>query len=183
MPAGLLFVAYIFLEIFVLVQATEVIGGWNVLLLVALGFVLGAAILRINQNRILSGRAPRALSLVFSSIAGVLFMVPGFVSDFIAVVLLIPAFQARMGKASDKFFMNQGFNRIFRFGYFGNMNFPGQGGPGAGPGAGSGEPEFREDIKVTVIDRDGATSTERATRRKRLDDSNIIDVEIEPKDK
>lgn len=173
MPAGLLFIAYIFLEIYLLVQLTGVIGGWNVLLLVALGFIAGAAILRHNQSRILSGRAPNVPALIFSSIAGVLFMIPGIISDFAAVLLLVPALQSRLGKASDKFFMRQGFNRLFRFGYFSNMNFPGR----AGPDFGRSEPEFREDIKVTVIDRDGATSTEHISRRKKLDDSKIIDVE------
>lgn len=177
MPNGLLiFFAYIVLEIYVLVQAAAWLGGWNVMLLLGLGFLLGALILQHNRTRILSGQLPKVVSIIFSSIAGVLFIIPGFVSDLLAVLLLLPPLQAYMGRASDKFFMRQGFNRLFRFGYFGNMNFPGQG--QGGPGE-PGEPEFREEIKVTVIDPDGGRSTEHMSRRKKIDGSNIIDVEID----
>lgn len=168
----LILLGYIVLEIYVLVQAAASLGGWNVLLLLGLGFLAGAFILQHNRATIMSGQPPRVAAMIFSSIAGVLLIIPGFVSDFLALLLLLPPMQTYLGRTSDKFFMRQGFNRLFRFGYFGNMDFPGQGGQAA-------EPEFREDIKVTVIDSDGAKSTEHMSRRKRIDDSNIIDVEID----
>lgn len=172
MPNGpLIFLGYIVLEIYVLVQAASSLGGWNVMLLLGLGFLAGVFILQYNRTKILSGQPPKVLPIIFSSMAGVLFIIPGFVSDIIGLLLLLPPMQAYLGRASDKFFMRQGFNRLFRFGYFGNMNFPGQG------GGAPGEPRFREDIKVTVIDREGGRSTEHMNRRKRIDDSNIIDVE------
>lgn len=173
MPSGLLiFIAYIFLEIYVLVQVSALLGGWELLLLLGLGFLLGAFILQHNRARLLAGQPPKVAALIFSSIAGVLFIIPGFVSDILAVLLLIPAVQSQMSRKSDQFFMRQGFNRIFRFGYFGNMNFPG------GEGQAPREPEFREDITVTVVDSDGVQTTERATRRKKIDSGDIIDVEI-----
>jgi hypothetical protein len=79
--------------------------------------------------------------------------------------------QARLGLASDKFFMRRGFSRLFRFGAFRGVNFPGE----------RGEPEFREDVTVTVIERDGAKSTEHLSRRKKIEDSDIIDVEMDDK--
>lgn len=178
MSSGLLiFVCYIFLEIYVLVQVSAMLGGWMALLLLGLAFVLGAFILQHNRTKILGGQQPKVASLIFSSIAGVLFIIPGFVSDVLALLLLIPAVQSQMGRKSDQFFMHQGFNRLFRFGYFGNMDFPGQGFPG-GEGYARPEPEFREDIKVTVVNSDGVQTTERAMRRKKIDEGNIIDVEI-----
>lgn len=171
MPKGLLiFFCYVVLEVYVLVQASAALGGWNVLLLLALGFLIGALILQYNRRQILSGRPPKVASIIFSSLAGVLFIIPGFVSDVLALLLLLPPLQSGVSRASDRFFMRQGFNRLFRFGYFGKMNFPGQG-----------EPEFREDIKVTVIDPEGGQSTEHLNRRRKIDDGNIIDVEIDEK--
>lgn len=176
--APLIFLCYIILEIYLLVQAVSVWGGWTVLLLLGLGFISGAFILQHNRARILSGRPGSVLNLVFSSLAGVLLIIPGFVSDIIALMLLLPPVQAYAGKSSDRFFMRQGFNRLFRFGYFGNMNFPGGGFPNEeAPGA---EPEIREDIKVTVIDRgDGSSSEHTVSRRRKIDDDDIIDVDLD----
>ena len=169
----LFFIGYIVLEIYVLVQAAATFGGWNVLICLGLGFLAGALLLQYNRNKILSGQTPKVGAIIFSSIAGVLFIIPGFVSDFLAVFLLVPAVQSHLGRASDRFFMRQGFTRLFRFGYFSKMNFPGQGAPGQA------EPEFREDITVTVIDPDGAKSTEHMSRRKKIDDSSIIDIDLD----
>lgn len=181
MPSGLfVFFCYIVLEIYTLVQAMAAFGGWYVLLLLGLGFFTGSAILQRNRSKIIGGQASKLVPVIFSSLAGVLFIIPGFVSDAVAVLLLLPPVQARLGRASDRFFMRQGFNRIFRFGHFGNMNFDGQDFPGRNF-SGQEEPEFREDIKVTVLDRDGEQGTEHVSRRRKLDTSNIIDVEIDDK--
>lgn len=174
--APLIFLCYIVLEIYLLVQAVGIWGGWTVLLLLGLGFLSGAFILQHNRARILSGNPGSVLRLVFSSLAGVLLIIPGFVSDIIAILLLLPPVQSYAGKSSDRFFMRQGFSKLFRFGYFGNMNFPGSGFPNAD--APDAEPEFREDIKVTVIDREDGSSSERTiSRRRKIDDSDIIDVD------
>lgn len=175
--ATLLFIGYIVLEIYMLVQATATFGGWNVLLYLGLAFLAGSLILQYNRNKLVSGQPPKVMAIIFSSIAGVLFIIPGFVSDFLALLLLVPAVQSYMSRASDKFFMRQGFSRLFRFGAFSKMNFPGQ----DAPGFEQREPEFREDITVTVIDPDGGKSTEHMRRRKKIDDSNIIDVELDDK--
>ncbi len=88
------------LELWVLIQVGERIGALATVALVILSTLAGLALLRLRGARIAShfqaemsaGRMPSAsiMDTLCLMAAGWLFIFPGFVSDFIAVLLLIP---------------------------------------------------------------------------------------------
>lgn len=163
---------YIFLEIFVLVQASSLLGGWVVLGLLALSFLAGSYLLKYIRSAALLGRVTSVPRLILTSFAGVLLIVPGFVSDIMAILLLIPQVQNGLFRRTGNYFANQaGFTRVFRFDPF----------AGAGQGGFSSsrqEPEFRSEVKVTVIDSEtGGKSEQQMKNRRKIDESSIIDVD------
>lgn len=91
-------------ELYVAIQVAQVIGGWNtiaVLLLVgAFGAWLlrrqGAATLRRGQRALAEGRMPdrELLDGLFLAIAAALMIAPGFVSDAVGILLLLPPVRA-----------------------------------------------------------------------------------------
>ncbi len=175
MPAGFLLVlCYIFLEIFVLAQVSALVGGWPVFGLVVLSFLAGSFILQRNRALAFTGGNVRASALIFSSLAASLFIIPGFVSDFMALLLLLPPVQTFLTRRTGQYFMQRnGFARVFRFGNFYN-------GAGDEEFKAAQEPEFRSEIKVTVMDSDGNPSgEERIAGRRRIDESSIIDVNLD----
>lgn len=102
MPFLILFmmIAWPVLEVASIMQMARWVGSFQTFLLLAAGFVFGLFLIR-SQSRILALRMVNALrtgeapqkALIQSgtvSLAGMLFMVPGFISDAAAAVLLIP---------------------------------------------------------------------------------------------
>lgn len=87
-------------EIAVFVKVGQVIGAWKVVALVLLSAILGAALLRYQSIGVIrrldrdlrQGRTPDAsLFDGFLIVVGaVLLIVPGFVSDIIGLLLMIP---------------------------------------------------------------------------------------------
>jgi len=73
--------------------ATLLGWGWA-LLLIVLGVPVGWALVRNAGAEAARGRGDRALVL---GVAGVLFMVPGFLTDLAALVLLVPAVHRPLG--------------------------------------------------------------------------------------
>jgi UPF0716 protein FxsA len=109
-PVALFFVFVVCpaVEIFVIVQVAHAIGfGWTLLLLVA-GAVLGAFVMRVAGASwwgALRGRTQTAEGVIVSAprpdaaaagraallfLAGLLIFLPGFVSDVVGLVLLVP---------------------------------------------------------------------------------------------
>ena len=91
---------FIILEIYTFVQVSNWLGFLWALLGIFLGFVLG-----INYLRFIGGHSVRQTmmsiaqgqaapgqmgSIIFGMVAAILFMAPGFVSDLIAVLLILP---------------------------------------------------------------------------------------------
>lgn len=89
-----------FAEIFVLIQVGEVIGGWWVLGILVAEAILGAWLMQHEGTR-----AWKALNQTFATgkmpageladtalilVGGVLLMVPGFISDIVGLVFLLP---------------------------------------------------------------------------------------------
>lgn len=102
-PAWLLVVAFIvvpLLEIFVLIQVGQVIGAWWTILLLIADSVLGTWLIRREGSRawaalrsaLNSGQMP-AKELADGAlilIGGTLMLSPGFVTDLLGIVLILP---------------------------------------------------------------------------------------------
>lgn len=90
----LLVFGYPLAEILVFWGVASLIGwGWALLLLV-IGVAAGWALVRNAGAEAARGRGDRALVL---GVAGVLFMVPGFLTDLAALVLLVPPVHRALG--------------------------------------------------------------------------------------
>lgn len=105
----LLVVALVLAEIASLIVVGRAIGVLAALLLVVLAAVLGAAILRRQggdalramQGALQRGRDPRASVLRggFRLVAALLLIVPGFLGDIVALLLLLPPVQRALTRA------------------------------------------------------------------------------------
>ena len=97
--------AYLLIEAFLALAVGSWLGPGPTLLLLALGAVVGIAVLRTEQFSLLSGLhhslaageplVPGLLDASLRGAAGLLLIIPGFVSDLAALGLLIP--QLRRG--------------------------------------------------------------------------------------
>lgn len=107
----LLLLLFPLLELWLLIELGDAIGGWAVIGLVVLAALLGVGLLRL-QGRMIAGRLRDALALgetpevgareLFSSLcvafAGALLILPGPVSDALALLLLVPALRGGAGR-------------------------------------------------------------------------------------
>ncbi|MGE3620249.1 MAG: FxsA family protein [Acidimicrobiia bacterium] len=101
---GLLFLLAPFVELYVIVKVAGEIGvGSTFVALVAISFVgawlakrAGLGVLRRLQSTVAAGRVPSAeiVDGVLILFAGALMLAPGFVSDALAVLLLLPPTRA-----------------------------------------------------------------------------------------
>lgn len=92
------------LEIIVLVLVGRAIGGWPTFGLVLLGMVCGALVVRSSGRRawrslnssVRAGQMPSAdlADPVLVLVGGVLLMVPGFITDVLALLFLLPPTRA-----------------------------------------------------------------------------------------
>jgi UPF0716 protein FxsA len=95
--------AYLLLEALVTLQIVAWLGAGRTLLLLLLGVAAGIAVLRREQLSILTqlrrtaaaGETvlPGLLDGAMRAVAGVLLIIPGFISDVAALILLIPGFR------------------------------------------------------------------------------------------
>ncbi|WP_127079376.1 FxsA family protein [Rhodomicrobium lacus] len=103
MPFVILFlmISWPVLEVASIIQVSRWIGGIPTFLLLAAGVAVGAFLVK-SQSRLVGVRVMEAMrsggspekTLLDSgttSLAGILFMIPGFVSDAVAILLLLPA--------------------------------------------------------------------------------------------
>lgn len=116
-PVIVLFVIFVvvpILEISLLIQVGNVLGGLNTIALVILTALLGASLVRSQglrtlmslQQRISAGEQPaqEIIEGVMLAIAGVLLVTPGFVTDTLGLVFLTPW--------SRRWLAQQGVNKI-----------------------------------------------------------------------
>ncbi|MGL4612385.1 MAG: FxsA family protein [Shewanella sp.] len=96
----LLFVLVPVIELSVLIRVGEVLGPWTTVGLVLFTAVLGVSLVRSQglstlmqaQQKMAQGEAPgqEIVEGMMLAMAGVLLLIPGFVTDFIGILLLTP---------------------------------------------------------------------------------------------
>jgi UPF0716 protein FxsA len=111
MPAilGFLFLVVPLLEIALLIQVGEVIGAWNTILLLIVVSIAGAvlakregmAVWRRFRSALERGHVPSTeiLDGVLVIFAGALLLTPGFITDILALGLLLPPSRAVVRRA------------------------------------------------------------------------------------
>lgn len=102
---GFLFLAAFFIEIASIIFVGKHLGVLSTLFLLFLGMVIGASLMAKSgrdmivkiQQELAEGRNPdqHMITGFMIFIAGVLFFIPGFVTDILAIILLIPFVQSK----------------------------------------------------------------------------------------
>ena len=102
----LLFVVAPLVELYVIIQVAQVIGGWETIALLILESIIGAWLLKRQGLSTLAriskaldeGRVPgkEMVDGFLLMVAGALMLAPGFVGDVIGYVLLFPPTRARV---------------------------------------------------------------------------------------
>ncbi len=121
-----IFVAITLLEIYVLVSVGEAIGGLSTILLVVITALIGSTLLKQQgwstmakaQNAMANGQTPafEMLEGVVILISGVLLLTPGFITDIVGLLGLVPLSRVYfidriLSKNTEKIFTQQ--NSIF----------------------------------------------------------------------
>lgn len=109
---ALLFLVVPFLELFVLLQVGEAIGVLDTIALLVLVSLVGAwlvkreglGVLRRAQQRAAAGAVPgrELVDGVLILFAGALLLTPGFVTDVVGILLLLPPVRAALRGATVK---------------------------------------------------------------------------------
>lgn len=102
----IVFFAWLYIELSIFIHITGVIGLLPALLLVILTSVIGVSLIRnkgfsnllLLQQKIRDGENPAAemIKSVSFIIAGILLLVPGFVTDALGLLLLLPVIQKHL---------------------------------------------------------------------------------------
>ncbi|STD31154.1 Suppressor of F exclusion of phage T7 [Edwardsiella tarda] len=146
LPFILIFL-YVYIEISIFIKVAAVLGVALTLLLVILTSCLGASLVRNQgmktliqiQQKLAQGESPAAemIKSVSLVMAGLLLIVPGFFTDFLGLLLMLPPVQKHLALKLLPYF------RFYRGGG------PGEGGGGFGGGGGGqtfdGEFERKDD--------------------------------------
>ena len=108
----LVFIVVPFMELFILLQVGEAIGaGWTIGILVAVSVIgawmvkrEGLGVLRRAQARVRSGEVPgkELTDGVFIILAGALLLTPGFLTDFLGILFLLPPVRAGVRTAATR---------------------------------------------------------------------------------
>lgn len=104
----MLFVGVPIIEIAIFIQAGEIVGLWPTLAAVVLTAIVGTALLRAQGLAVLDrarqsvGRGQLPVDEVFAGacilVGGALLLTPGFMTDAIGFLLLIPGFRRVIGR-------------------------------------------------------------------------------------
>ncbi|MEG7569717.1 FxsA family protein [Vibrio cholerae] len=103
-----LFIAIPVIEIALFIQVGGVLGVWPTIALVLLTAIVGASLVRSQglqtlltvQQRLAQGQLPaqQILEGVMLAVAGVLLLTPGFFTDILGMLVLLPAPRAYLAK-------------------------------------------------------------------------------------
>jgi UPF0716 protein FxsA len=145
----ILFIVVPIAELYVIIQVGEAIGVWPTLLLLLLDALLGSLLLRhqgrgawrrfneaLAQRRFPGKEVADGLLIV---IGGTLLLAPGFITDIVGLLLLIPPTRA----------IARAILKRFTIGRFTVIGMPGAGGP-FGPGAPGMRPSQDYDFDVSA---------------------------------
>ena len=123
-PLFLLFLVVPFVELFVLIQVGQTIGVLNTIGLLVLVSVVGAWLVKREgmgtlvraRDRIDAGQVPGSelVDGVLILFAGALLLTPGFLSDVLAVLLLLPPLRAGFRGAAVRWLARRADLRIDR---------------------------------------------------------------------
>jgi len=162
MRLGLLwFLVLLFVEIWSIIKMSESVGVLATLVLLVAGFIFGLQLMRaqginamVKANQAAqsaqSPLGPIAEGIV-KAFAGILLIIPGFVSDIVALLILLPFIRKAFARHLSKNGQFQGFSA----GNFGGRGFGG----GFGMG-GFGRPGTNDDAGGNVYEHDGNTRVE-----------------------
>lgn len=120
MPRAVLFILALFvIEILVLIKVGSYLGAITTVSLMFTMMVLGIFLIRVRLKMLIDAlhHEPKiSASLIWLPLAGVMFIFPGFVSDLLGLLLLIPAVQKFLAK---RFFIK---SKVFgNFTYYGDF--------------------------------------------------------------
>ncbi|WP_299999012.1 FxsA family protein [uncultured Cedecea sp.] len=100
------FFLYVYIEISLFIQVAHILGVFLTLILVILTSVLGVSLVKnqglknfmLMQQKIAAGESPAAemVKSVSLIIAGILLILPGFFTDFLGLLLLLPPIQKHL---------------------------------------------------------------------------------------
>lgn len=109
-----LFLVVPFVELFVIIEVGRAIGALNTIAVLVLVSVVGAwlvrreglGVVRRAQARVHSGQVPgtEIVDGVLILFAGALLLTPGFLTDALGVLLLVPPVRAAMRRAASRAF-------------------------------------------------------------------------------
>lgn len=88
------------LEILLLIQIGGYIGGLNVIFIMFAMMVIGAVIIKRCFKRVMEQLQQGVvdIKIIFLPLSGFLFLFPGFISDVLALLLLLPFVQSKCAK-------------------------------------------------------------------------------------
>lgn len=88
------------LEILLLIQIGGYIGGLNVIFIMFAMMVIGAVIIKRCFKRVMEQLQHGVvdIKIIFLPLSGFLFLFPGFISDILALLLLLPFVQSKCAK-------------------------------------------------------------------------------------
>jgi UPF0716 protein FxsA len=169
-PIFLLFLSYLVLETYVFVQVWDRFGFVNTLFVLFVSAIFGIGLIR-NQGRYVlqkmqasmaRGLTPenQVLHSIFIFAAGVLFIVPGFISDVVGLLLLLPGsrhavvaiFKRKLKQKMSSGGAGSPFGGNFRVFTFGNKNHARREEPGPFHPNPTVTDEWARDVSPKVID-------------------------------
>ena len=96
----LLFIVIPVVELSVLIEVGEVLGSWNTVALVLLTAIVGVSLVKSQglttlmqvQEKMAKGEMPgkQIVEAMLLAVAGIMLFIPGFVTDFMGLLLLTP---------------------------------------------------------------------------------------------
>ena len=111
MPFLIMFIIFVLIpvvELSVLIRVGEVLGSWNTVAVVILTAVVGVSLVRSQglstlmsvQKKLAAGEAPgqEIVEGMMLAMAGILLLIPGFVTDLIGLILLTPITRAPLAR-------------------------------------------------------------------------------------
>ena len=90
-------ILFFVLELIVIIEVGSSIGALNTIFVMFLMMILGVVLIKMRFRQALEGLKNGTVdtSVFFLPLAGFLFLFPGFISDIIGLLLLIPRIQTR----------------------------------------------------------------------------------------